>query len=68
MKNSSNNNNNNNKLNIMKKIKDVQKQLENLTNDLEILTKTYNILLIDDRKEFIKQHYKLYSLYKKKTL
>jgi hypothetical protein len=53
--------NNINKLNIMNKIKDIQKQLDNFTNDLKILKnkqiiliKTYNILLINDRKELIK--------------
>jgi hypothetical protein len=50
-----------NKLNIMNKIKDIQKQLDNFNNDLKILKnkqiiliKTYNILLINDRKELIK--------------
>jgi hypothetical protein len=47
---SNNNNNNNNYLNIMEKIKDSQKLLVNLTDELEILlnkqiilTKSYNI-------------------------
>jgi hypothetical protein len=67
--------NNNNKLNIMNKIKDVQKQLNNLTNNLEkfeseqnVLVNKYYTLLIDDRERFVKQHQNLYILYDKKAL
>jgi hypothetical protein len=59
----------------MDKIKDVQKQLDDLSNNLEkfvseqiVSVNKYYRLLIDDRNVFVKQHEKLYSSYYKKAL
>jgi hypothetical protein len=72
MRNFSNNNNNNNiDLNIMQKIEDIQKQLDNLTDELKIfvnkriiLLKSYNILLTN---EYIKKKKNYMMNMKKKS-
>jgi hypothetical protein len=73
--NNNNNSNSNNKLNILNGIKNGQKQLDDLTNNLEKLeseqiksVNKYYRLLIDDRERFEKQHKKLYTSYYKKAL
>jgi chromosome segregation ATPase len=61
MRNLSNNNNNNNvNLNIMKQIKNIQKHIDNLTNNIEELKdeqiaseRIYRKALIEDREKFI---------------
>jgi CTP-dependent riboflavin kinase len=76
MRNSSNNNNNNNvDLNIINQIKNKQKQIDDLTNDVEELEneqivskKIYHTNIIKDRNKYIKLLKTLYSSYDKYTL